>query len=95
MGPASCSSWGLRRHQQDRNEDKGDGKARPPEFAKFSATAGDGEARPLEGAKHTATIADGEAPPPEAAKYGAVTADDTAVAKADARPLEIAKFGEG
>ena len=37
---------------------------------------------------------DNEAQPPEPAKYGAVTADDTAVARTDARPLEIANVGE-
>ena len=67
----------ARRHQQHRNEDNGDGEARPPKFAKYSTTKGDDEAQP-----------------PEPAKYGAVTADDTEVAEADARSLEIAKFGE-
>ena len=58
----------------------------------YRTTTSDGEAQPSEFAKYsTTTTGDDEPRPPEPAKYGAVTADDTAVAKTDARPLEIAK----
>ena len=64
----------------------GDGEARPPEFAKYSATTGDGEARPPEFAKYSAKTGDGEARPPEFAKYSTTTGDS------EARPPEVAKY---